>query len=528
MATDVVMPQMGESIFEGTVTKWLKRPGQAVERDEPLFEISTDKVDAEIPSPVSGTLQEIKAEAGATVQVNTVVAVIGDRNGNHSAERSSPAAQEPEKPSEAAMVAVMMPQMGESIFEGTITKWLKSVGDRVERDEPLFEISTDKVDAEIPAPAAGVLREIKAEAGAVVQVNTAVAIIASDVSAPAALPTPQKPDTAEKGSPVPSASSTLAARVVESADETSLRSSPLVRKMAREHNLDLKRITGTGSAGRVTKDDILTHLNESEIQKPQAASMAPVTPALPAQPAKTAPTAASVVGQLVPMTKMRSIIAQRMVESKRTNAHVHTVFKVDLTKIVRLREKEKQKYEQRNGVKLTYMPFIATAVAAALRKMPILNASIEGDAIRYHSNINLGIAVALDWGLIVPVIKQVEERSFLGVARAIADVAERARTKKLKPDEVGTSTFTLTNAGIYGEEFGTPIINMPESAILGIGGLTKEPVVITDETGADSIAIRSIIHLTLGFDHRTIDGADAGKFMAEVKRTLEQWQVDIG
>ena len=195
---------------------------------------------------------------------------------------------------------------------------------------------------------------------------------------------------------------------------------------------------------------------------------------------------------------------------------------------MRLREKEKQKYEQRNGVKLTYMPFIATAVAAALRKMPILNASIEGDAIRYHSNINLGIAVALDWGLIVPVIKQVEERSFLGVARAIADVAERARTKKLKPDEVGTSTFTLTNAGIYGEEFGTPIINMPESAILGIGGLTKEPVVITDETGADSIAIRSIIHLTLGFDHRTIDGADAGKFMAEVKRTLEQWQVDIG
>jgi len=230
----------------------------------------------------------------------------------------------------------------------------------------------------------------------------------------------------------------------------------------------------------------------------------------------------------VPLSRMRSIIAQRMVDSKHTNAHVHTVFKIDFTRIVKIREKEKSKYEQRNGVKLTYMPFISRAVIATLRKMPIVNASMEGDAIRYHKNINLGIAVALDWGLIVPVIKQAEERSFVGVARAIADLAERARGKKLKPDEVGSGTFTITNPGIFGEQFGTPIINQPESAILGVGGLFKEPAVITDDTGTDSIAIRHMIHLTLGFDHRIIDGADAGKFMAEMKKNLETWNEDIG
>jgi pyruvate dehydrogenase E2 component (dihydrolipoamide acetyltransferase) len=225
---------------------------------------------------------------------------------------------------------------------------------------------------------------------------------------------------------------------------------------------------------------------------------------------------------------MRTIIAQRMVESKHTNAHVHTVFKIDFTRIVKLREKEKNKYEQRNGVKLTYMPFITRAVVATLRKMPIINASLEGDAIRYPKNINVGIAVALDWGLIVPVIRQAEEKSFLGIARAIADLAERARTKKLKPDEVGSGTFTITNPGIFGEQFGTPIINQPESGILGVGGLFKEPAVITGADGTDSIAIRSMMHLTLGFDHRIIDGADAGKFMAEVKKYLENWSEDIG
>ncbi len=565
MATDVVMPQMGESIFEGTVTKWLKKPGDAVERDEPLFEISTDKVDAEIPSPVAGTLQEIKVEAGATVQVNVVVAVIGEAaNGSAPAAAApSPAAAAPEAKAdsvpaepqktggatEAAAAAaeaasateVVMPQMGESIFEGTITKWLKKVGDKVERDEPLFEISTDKVDAEIPAPIAGVLQEIRTEAGSTVQVNTTVALIAgtSAGAAAGAVAQPAKgaPSAIEgKPSPVPTgptaspaaASQTAAATPPPPQSDEKLRSSPLVRKMAKEHELDLRQIAGTGSAGRVTKDDVLTYMEKGASAATPAAAPAPAA-APPAKPAAAPVAAASpLAGQVVPMTRMRSIIAQRMVESKHTNAHVHTVFKIDMTRIVRLREKEKSKYEQRNGVKLTYMPFIARAVTATLRKMPIINASIEGDAIRYHGNVNIGIAVALDWGLIVPVIKQAEERSFLGVARAIADLAERARGKKLKPDEVGTSTFTLTNAGIYGEQFGTPVINMPESAILGIGGLFKEPAVVTDELGMDSIAIRHVIHLTLGFDHRIIDGSDAGKFMAEVKKYLETWSEDIG
>ncbi len=547
MATDVVMPQMGESIFEGTVTKWLKKPGDAVERDEPLFEISTDKVDAEIPSPIAGTLQEIKVEAGATVQVNVVVAVIGEA-ANGSAPAAAPEAKadsvpaEPQKTggtaqapaAEAAATEVVMPQMGESIFEGTITKWLKKVGDKVERDEPLFEISTDKVDAEIPAPIAGVLQEIRTEAGATVQVNTTVALIAGAATgaptAPIAQPAKGAPAAIEgKPSPVPSGPTAPSAAPAAAAQDSGekLRSSPLVRKIAKEHDLDLRQIAGTGSAGRITKDDVLSHM-EKGAPAPAAAPAPVAAPPAKAAPAPAPVAASPLAGQLVPMTKMRSIIAQRMVDSKRTNAHVHTVFKIDMTRIVRLREKEKSKYEQRNGVKLTYMPFIARAVTATLRKMPIINASIEGDAIRYHGNVNIGIAVALDWGLIVPVIKQAEERSFLGVARAIADLAERARGKKLKPDEVGTSTFTLTNAGIYGEQFGTPVINMPESAILGIGGLFKEPAVVTDELGMDSIAIRHVIHLTLGFDHRIIDGSDAGKFMAEVKKYLETWSEDIG
>jgi pyruvate dehydrogenase E2 component (dihydrolipoamide acetyltransferase) len=553
MPTDVVMPQMGESIFEGTITKWLKKPGESVQRDEPLFEISTDKVDAEIPSPASGTLSEIKVEAGNTVQINTVVAVIGDGASIKPASAApapTPAKQEAPKPeapkaasAPAAPVAaasssggtnVVMPQMGESIFEGTITKWLKKVGDTVQRDEPLFEISTDKVDAEIPSPAGGTLSEIKVEAGNTVQINTVVAVIGGQIGGGAAKPSAP---AASPAAPAPSAPApaTAAAPAVQPAaaaeDGARLRSSPLVRKIAKENQVDLRQVPGSGSSGRITKGDILQYIEKgpaavpaaAPIQAPAAAAPAPARPA-----AAAAVTPAPAPGELVPMSRMRSIIAQRMIESKRTSAHVHTVFKVDMTRIVKIREKEKSKYEQRNGVKLTYMPFITRAVVATLRKMPIINASIEGDAIRYHQNVNVGIAVALDWGLIVPVIKQAEEKSFLGIARSIADLAERARTKKLKPDEVGSGTITITNPGIFGEEFGTPIINQPESAILGIGGLFKEPAVITDKDGVDSIAIRHIIHLTLGFDHRIIDGADGGKFMAELKKYLENWSEDIG
>ncbi|HEY3991183.1 MAG TPA: 2-oxoglutarate dehydrogenase, E2 component, dihydrolipoamide succinyltransferase [Acidobacteriaceae bacterium] len=556
MPTEVIMPQMGESIFEGTITKWLKKPGDTVQRDEPLFEISTDKVDAEIPSPASGTLSEIKVDAGNTVQINTVVAVIGEGDG---AVASKPAAAAPapaeapqeEKKSEekkveapkaapapAAPVAaatssgggtnVVMPQMGESIFEGTITKWLKKVGDSVQRDEPLFEISTDKVDAEIPSPASGTLSEIKVEAGNTVQINTVVAVIGGG-AAKAGAPSASAP-TASSNATAASAAPAAEAPAAASHGER-LRSSPLVRKIAKDHQLDLRQVPGTGSSGRITKDDVLQYIEKGGTAKaPAGAPAAAQAPAAPPQPA-AAPAAAAPgpqPGDLVPLTRMRSIIAQRMVDSKRTSAHVHTVFKVDLTRIVKIREKEKAKYEQRNGVKLTYMPFITRAVVATLRKMPIVNASMEGDAIRYHQNVNVGIAVALDWGLIVPVIKQAEDKSFLGIARSIADLAERARAKKLKPDEVGSGTITITNPGIFGELFGTPIINQPESAILGVGGLFKEPTVLTDKDGNDSIAIRSVIRLTLGFDHRIIDGADAGKFMAELKKYLENWSEDIG
>lgn len=545
MPTDVIMPQMGESIFEGTITKWLKKPGDKVERDEPLFEISTDKVDAEIPSPAAGVLKEITIGEGNTVQINTVVGVIDEAgsvsattpapavpalpaaNSARTEESPSPASQAAVAPESAAPVSgpgtdVVMPQMGESIFEGTITKWLKQVGDTVERDEPLFEISTDKVDAEIPSPAAGVLSEIKTPAGTTVQINTVVAVIggAAGAAAPASAARP----AAEAAKPAPAA----APQPQASAGEHQ-RSSPLVRRMAKENNLDLNQIPGTGSGGRITREDALGYMEARGAGATPAQPSAPAAAPTPSKPAQAAaPVSQPTPGELVPMSKMRSIIAQRMVDSKRTSAHVHTVFKIDFTKIVRLREKEKSKYEQRNGVKLTYMPFITRAVVATLRKMPIVNASMEGDAIRYHKNINIGIAVALDWGLIVPVIKQAEERSFLGVARAIADLAERARGKKLKPDEVGSGTFTITNPGIFGEQFGTPVINQPESAILGVGGLFKEPAVITDASGTDAIAIRHMIHLTLGFDHRIIDGADAGKFMAELKKHLENWSEDIG
>jgi len=416
---------------------------------------------------------------------------------------------------------VLMPQMGESITEGTLTKWLKKIGDTVARDEPIFEISTDKVDAEIPSPVAGTLTEIKVQEGQTVTVNSVVAVIGGGAAAPAAAAKPAAAPAAP--APTPVAPSAPAPAAAAASTGEGLRSSPLVRKIAKENNVDLAAVPGTGASGRITKQDITGYM-EGGTAQPSAAPAAPTA----AKPAPAAPVSAPQPGELVPLSKMRSIIAKRMVESKATSPHVHTVFKVDMTRIVKLREKEKNKYEQRNGVKLTYMPFITRAAVQALRKHPIVNASMQGEAILYNKNINIGIAVALDWGLIVPVIKQTEEKNFLGIARAIVDVADRARNKKLAPDEVAGGTFTLTNSGIFGEQFGTPIIAQPQSAILGIGGLNKEAVVLTDKDGQDSIAIRSIQRFTLGFDHRTIDGADAGKFMSDFKAYLENWNEDIG
>jgi len=575
MPTDVVMPQMGESIFEGTITKWLKKPGDKVQRDEPLFEISTDKVDAEIPAPAAGVLKEIKVAEGATVQVNTVVGVI-DAEG--SAVAAPPAAQpvQPPQPKSIAQpngvstpapaavpahpaasgnggasaggpgVDVVMPQMGESIFEGTVTKWLKKVGDKVQRDEPLFEISTDKVDAEIPAPAAGVLREIKVKEGTTVQVNSVVAVIggAGGVLASPPIITPRTPEPVATPAPMAPSARPAAPQPVARTTEQ-LRSSPLVRRIARENRVELGNVPGTGLGGRITKNDILNFIQQHgpgsaarTATAPPAVAASVAAPPPPARPA-TAPAAPAVArpaapsftelpGELVPMTPMRKKIAERMVESRRTSAHVHTIFKVDMTRIVKLREKLRKGWEERHGVKLTFMPFIAKALMHGIRTKPVANASVVGDGIQYHKNINIGIAVALEWGLIVPVVKGAENLSFVGLQRSITDLGERARAKKLVPDEVQGGTITITNPGIFGPQFGTPIILQPQLAILGMGGIFKEPVVVTDEDGNDSIAVRHIIRLVLGYDHRIIDGADADQFMVAVREYLENFNEDIG
>jgi pyruvate dehydrogenase E2 component (dihydrolipoamide acetyltransferase) len=420
---------------------------------------------------------------------------------------------------------VVMPQMGESIFEGTITKWLKKPGDKIQRDEPLFEISTDKVDAEIPAPASGILQEIKVPEGNTVQVNTVVGVIgdgtsasvpAADTAAPPA-PAPAAPASARKEAPAPPP----AASASEDEEDSDVRSSPLVRKLAREHGVDLTKVTGTGTGGRITKQDVLEF-----VEHRTNAPVAPVAPPAPRQ--ASAPAAAAIAGELVPMSQMRKIIAQRMLESRRTSAHVHCMFEVDMTRIVNLRNKLKNGFEQRHGARLTFMPFFVRAAIIALQQYAIVNSSLEADSVRYHKHVNAGIAVALDWGLIVPVLKNADELNFLGLQRGITDLGERARSKKLMPADIEGATFTITNPGQFGAVFGLPIINQPNAAIMGVGGITKQPMVITDKDGADSIAIRSVVHLTLGYDHRIIDGAIADQFMAVVKITLENWGEEVG
>ncbi len=465
---------------------------------------------------------------------------------------------------------VIMPQMGESIFEGTLTKWLKKPGDKVQRDEPLFEISTDKVDAEIPSPSSGVLKEIKVQEGTTVQVNTVVGVIEAE-GAGAAAPAPAKPEPARPAAPAagraapgegiaapppapipatppearpkqePAVAAAKEKEVIqfptgEPGEQERIRSSPLVRRMAREHNINLAAVPGTGLGGRITKEDIQAYITQHAAgaagtapAPSRAATAAAPRPAAAAAPQPTpAMPPVAIPGELVPMTTMRKKIAEHMVASKRTSAHVHSVFEVDLTRIVRLREREKAAFEQRNGSRLTFMPFFARAVIAGIGQFPIVNASVEGDNIRYHRNINLGIAVALDWGLIVPVVKNAEEKNFLGLQRAIADIAERARGKKLNPDEVQGGTFTITNPGIYGPLFGMPIINQPQVAIMGVGGIFKTPIVKTDPEGNDYIGIGSIVHLSLGYDHRLVDGAIADQFLAVVKKKLENWDEEIG
>jgi pyruvate dehydrogenase E2 component (dihydrolipoamide acetyltransferase) len=441
-------------------------------------------------------------------------------------------------------VDVIMPQMGESIFEGTITKWLKKPGDKIERDEPLFEISTDKVDAEIPSPAAGVLKEIKVKEGQTVPIQTVVASIeasGSAASAPAkeeapkaAAPSATKAEAPKPAAPAPPrpAPPTEAAASAPpqktDANGDKIRSSPLVRRMARENNIDLAQVSGTGAGGRVSKQDILA-ATQGGAGTSAAPGSAPARPAGP--PSAGGALASGAIESAVPrermyfghyevqpMSNMRQKIAEHMVLSKRVSPHVYSIEEVNVSGIAALRAKSKEKFEKESGTKLTFMPFFIRAAVEALRAFPTVNASVDGTNIVLHKECNIGIAVSLDWGLIVPVIKGAEEKNFFGLARAVTDLAERARSKKLKPDEVMESTFSITNPGVFGGLFGLPVINQPNVAILGLGTIEKRPVVIDD-----AIAIRSMVYLTLSYDHRVVDGAVAHQFMGHVKHTLENW-----
>jgi len=446
------------------------------------------------------------------------------------------------------MADVVMPQMGESIVEGTLTKWLKKVGDRVERDEPLFEISTDKVDTEIPSPAAGILTEILVQEGSTVAINTVVARIAEEGAATAAAPAAE----AAPAAPAPAAPAPAAAAAPQAAppapapapaapepaaaaeaEEAIGPVSPLVRKMAREHNIDLRQVTGTGAGGRITRQDIENYLAARQAAAAPAARPAAPAPA-PAPPAAAAPPPAAPAAaplprvepakvRVEPMSIMRQKIAEHMIHSKHTSAHVTTVHRVDMTRIVRLRERIKADFQQRYGFSLTYLPFIVRATAEALRAFPIFNSSIEGTNILYYNEINIGIAVALDNGLIVPVIHNADEKNIVGLQRAIVDLASRARSKQLKPQEVQGGTFSITNFGSFGSLFATPVINQPQVAILGVGAVEKMPVVVE----GDAIAIRHMAHLALTFDHRLIDGALADQFCQKVKAILENWSEDV-
>jgi pyruvate dehydrogenase E2 component (dihydrolipoamide acetyltransferase) len=458
-------------------------------------------------------------------------------------------------------VNVIMPQMGESIFEGTITKWLKKPGEKIERDEPLFEISTDKVDAEIPSPASGILQEIKVGEGQTVPIQTVVGVIASEgaavaAPAPAASAPPPAPAAAkpaapqdeaaappsEKKLPLPTAPAASAPQQARSGAQSQgngaekVRSSPLVRRLARENNIDVAQLTGTGAGGRVSKQDILGAIESGPAPASTQGAAAPAAPR-PAgvMPPPSGGTAAASLEtavprekmyfgnfQVQPMTVMRQRIAEHMVMSKRVSPHVYSVDEVDVTEIARLRARMKEKFEQTTGTKLSFMPFFVRAAVEGLRAFPTVNSSVDGTNIVLHKECNIGIAVALDWGLIVPVVKNTEEKNFLGIARAINDLAERARAKKLKPEEVAESTFTITNPGTFGGLFGLPVISQPNVAILGLGAIEKRPVVIDD-----AIAIRSMVYLTLSYDHRVVDGAIAHQFMGKVKHTLENWTESV-
>ena len=576
MSVEVVMPQMGESITEGTVSKWLKAVGDKIEKDEAILEISTDKVDAEVPSPAAGTLLEIRHQEGETVEVGTILAMIG-AEGEQPAAAPTAKTEEPaavqqtpvpaveEAPAPAIIadaaaapqaqpatadagegVEVVMPQMGESITEGTVSKWLKAVGDSIEKDEPLLEISTDKVDAEVPSPAAGKLLSINVQEGETVEVGSVLAKVGAEGAvapspAPQAATQPTSAPAAEApkpaAPPVPQVHAVAAnagdggngTRTVD--DLRRLKSSPLVRNIAKEHGIDITRIPGSGISGRVTKKDIMSFIETGAALRPQDLLVkgAPATSAQPSARSEytPAPVTTTVGDRVEKMSVMRKKIAEHMTFSKQTSAHVTSVYEIDMTNVARFRDKNKAEFQNRYGTKLTYMPFIFQAVTNAIRKFPVVNAQVDGENIIYKGDINLGMAVALDWGLIVPVIRKADTLSLSGLALTANDLADRARMKKLSPDEVQGGTFTITNPGVFGGLFGTPIINQPQVAILCVGTIDKRPKVFTSPEGDDYIAIRQMAYFALTYDHRIVDGADGEKFLSHLKDFLEKGQFSL-
>jgi pyruvate dehydrogenase E2 component (dihydrolipoamide acetyltransferase) len=560
MAFSVQMPALGESVSEGTVTRWLKQEGDAVELDEPLLEVSTDKVDTEIPSPAAGVLTRIIAQEDDTVEIGGELAVIGHAAKGREGEAAQPteAAPEPQpaaepKPAVAtaageqgvtgALQPVLMPELGESVTEGTVTRWLKKIGDSVEVDEPLVEVSTDKVDTEIPSPVAGTVVSIAAEEDATVTVGGELAKIgtgAGTTAAPVAEPAPEpeapparRPEArpapqaapAAKPEPGPAASGPATPYVT-----------PLVRKLAAENGIDLTEVSGTGVGGRIRKQDVLTAAQQKAEAKQAEKAKPPVPTAQHAAPTPTTPTPGPTLAHLRGTTqkasRIRQITAKKTRESLQATAQLTQTHEVDVTRIVALRARAKTAFAEREGVNLTFLPFIARAVIDALKIHPNINASYDEETkeITYYDAEHLGFAVDSEQGLLSPVVHNAGDLSLAGLARAIVDIAARARSGDLRPDELSGGTFTITNIGSQGALFDTPILVPPQAAMLGTGAIVKRPRVVTDDTGNESIGVRSVCYLPLTYDHRLIDGADAGRFLTTIKHRLEEgaFEADLG
>ena len=559
MTFSVTMPALGESVSEGTVTRWLKSEGDHVAMDEPLLEVSTDKVDTEIPSPVAGVLQKIVVAIDQTVPVGAELAIIADGAAPAATpapvtpvatpapaapvaaapapvQTPPPAAPAAPAPAASAGTIITMPALGESVSEGTVTRWLKGVGDSVAVDEALLEVSTDKVDTEIPSPVAGTIISIDVPVDSTVPVGARLAVIGGAGATAPAAPAPAAPVVAAPVAPTPAP--VVTAPVVPAPAPTPIAAAapvsqpadayvtPIVRKLANELGVNLANVTGTGIGGRIRKEDV-----QSAAPKSTAPTAATPAASAPAQRASAPAVAASPLrGTTVTMSRLRKVIAARMVESLQVSAQLTTVIEVDVTKIARLRDRSKATFEAREGVKLSFLPFFAVAVCEALKQHPVLNSSVEGDQIIYHGAEHLGVAVDTERGLLVPVIHNAGDLNMGGIARKIADLAARTRDNKVTPDELGGGTFTLTNTGSRGALFDTPIINQPQVAILGLGAVVKRPMVVKGEDGGETIAIRSMVYLGLSYDHRVVDGADAARFLVTLKERLEggAFESDLG